>query len=378
MALIFLSLVFFCLILFTTTYNKKFGDKSLSMLMWLMIISLAFLGAFVVPRESYDLYRHYADLQRIRNSGLSLPEFLKKAYMVTDINYKYTYTYNILAYIVANYLPKEALPFIAIIITYGLLSYILKCELQKKYDDNRVIIITFAIHSIFIPYLYVYSGVRNTIAASIMGFAIYRFYNNDEKKKILEFIILAIVAALFHPVVLATIPFMILSFFKPGIIGMIIIILIPQILNPLMEWFRLGSGVDFLFRIGAKYYNYTRVRVDNQGQSFLYGVLILGVLLTITIFMDQRLHLNEKTKGKDYVLNFLFLYMLFSLSFFRNYEMATRLPYVTAMFSPVIADRILTTNNTAHELSALYQLVINVITLVMSILVIYQCMAWMG
>lgn len=335
MIFIFIMILALCLIASVAGYKGKYPKKQEKWIFIAMIIALAAIGACLAPKTTYDLFRHYEVLDRVRSSSYSLGTFLKEGYIITDLNYKYTYVFNILIYIIAKLFPNQALPFTAIVLTYSIFSYIIFREFGEDKLTNRNITISLAIFSVLMPYLFVYSNIRNAMAGAVVAFGVYRLYKD---KKVVLFIVCSIISALIHPIAAAIIPFILLSRIKPGIKGIVVTFAVPSLLFPIMEFFRLRLGNDFLFRISAKYYNYTLVRVDNQGRIFLYSTIIMLVVLSVLALWLKK---GQKTEWKDKqysLVNLIIWYSMFALGYFRNYEMMTRLPYSIAFLSPVIVN----------------------------------------
>lgn len=342
----FIILMLLSLVSIVAAYRGRYPEKQIKWLFAVLVLALAGIGARIEPKLTYDLYRHYQIIDRVRGSSYSLIDFLKEGYVITDINYKYTYIYNIFVFIIAKFFPNQALPFFTICITYGSFGYILFREFRNKNVTNilfwefrgkdltnRNLVISISIFSVLMPYLYVYSNVRNALAGAIVAFGIYRLYKD---RKILLFIDCTVIAVLIHPIAAAIVPFILLSRIKPGVKGIIVTLALPSLVFPLMEYFRLHLGNDYLFRIAAKYYNYTLVRQDNQGRVFLYSTVIMLIALSILALWANRGNKTTWREKKYPLLNLIIWYSMFSLGYFRNYEMMTRLPYSIAFLSPVL------------------------------------------
>lgn len=369
MVYVFILLLALCLVSIIAEYSRQYSRKKIKWLFVFMIIALAGIGACVEPKETYDLFRHYEMIDRVRGSSYSLGSFLVEGYKSTDGNYKYTYVYNIFVYIVAKCLPNQSFPLITIAVTYSLFTYILFRELEGASLTNRNIIISCAIFSVLMPYLYVYSGIRNALAASIVSFGIYRLYKD---KKVVIFIECTVIAVLIHPAAAAIVPFILLSRIKPGIKGIIITLAAPSLLSLVMEYFRLQLGNDYLFRIAAKYYNYTMVRVDNQGKVFLYSTILILVILAVLALCLQR-----RQKKNYSLLNLIIWYAMFSLGYVGSYEMMTRLPYSIAFLSPVIVNTLFNRKGVNSLADQRIVLASTGLILVLAILGIYENIAWM-
>ena len=320
----------------------------------IIIVSLALAGSLIPPKNIYDLYRHYELIDYIRYSNCDV---FKGTFFVIPMkytNYSFTYVFNILICLIAKFLPNQALPFITILICYSVYAYILLKE-SRVSSNSVAIIVSFFLFSILQPYLYIYSGIRCTLSASFAALAFYRFFK--VKKNIFLTAFLELCAVLIHPFALATVPLYFIFMIKPNFIFLFLVFIIPRILAPVMEWCRLKSGNQFLFLLGAKYYNYTNVREDFQGIVFytasLLPLIILTLLLAFKSFnykkkamfiegnssFSRKLHINHNwlsadTLVLDNTLTSLWFYMIVSFAFIDSYSVFTRFPYFISYFSP--------------------------------------------
>lgn len=361
-------------LMFAVAFNNRFPRKQTILILVLVVFALAGIGASIVPKDNYDLARHYQVIERVRKSSYTLGSFLSKGYTITSSNYRYTYLFNVLIYIVARWFPNQALPFIAIFITYILFVSVLLREFEDSDLNNKNILLSFSIFLVLLPFLYVYSGIRNALASTIVGYGLYRFFKN---KKFFIFAFCSICAVLIHPVAIAVIPFIVLSKYSPSVIGLIITLVIPSLLNPVIEFVRLHVHNDFLFGIAAKYYNYTMVRVDNQGRVFLYSPIIVLVIIIINVVWNQKKKRMPDADNKYSLANLFVWYSAFSLGYFKNYSMITRLPYSIAVLSPVIVNEVLSYHCVKSELKQIVRIVTIGSILFIAALGLYENIMWL-
>ena len=374
MVYIFILVLELCLLISVVAYGNRYPRKQVKWIFAFLIIALAGIGACVEPKYIYDLFRHYEVLDSVRYSSYSLGSFLEEGYQITDFNYRYTYVYNIFVYIVAKFLPNQAFPFITIVVTYSLFSYIIFREFGDEALTNRNIILSFAIFSVLMPYLFVYSNIRNALAGAVVAYGIYRLYKD---RKVAIFVMCTVSAVLIHPVAAAIVPFIILSRIKPGVKGIIVTLAVPSLMFPVMEYFRLVFENDFLFAIASKYYNYTLVRVDDQGRIFLYSTIIILIILSVLALWSQRRKKMERKEKSYALLNLIIWYSMFSLGYFSNYEMITRLPYTIAFLSPVVVNTLF--NHTEMNTSVAQIACIGSagVIFVLALFGVYANIAWM-
>ena len=374
MIMIFIYALVLCIAALVLAYNAKFSQRQTIWLYIVLVIALAGIGACLEPKSIYDLFRHYQAIERVRSSSMSFYEFLKDGYWITDSNYKYTYVFNTLVYIIARFLPNEALTVISIIVTYGSFGYIFFREFTGAKIDDRYLLISISIFSVLMPYLFVYSNIRNAFAGAIVAVGIYKLYRD---RTIVFFGICSIIAVLIHPVSAAVIPFIFLSKIKPGLKGIIVTFAVPSVVLPVMEFVSSRLGSDFLTRITFKYHNYTLVRVDNQGRVYLYSTVIMLIALAVLALWSKK-NVGSLWKDREYLLlNHIIWYSMFSLGYFRNYEMMMRLPYSIAFLSPVVVSTLFNKEKMNSFNARTVYVGATGIVFVLALLGLYENIAWL-
>ena len=292
------------------------------------IFIVSILLALIKPKEIYDLARHYAELDVIKNSGMKFWDFVLHSQKITDANYRYMYTFNVLRYIIAMYFPKQTLPFCSCSICFGVFGYILYDVIKQKKISNFYIGISIMASAIFMPMLYIYSGIRNEIAMAIMALAVYlKIYKG---LGIFPYFVLIFWAATMHPLALVAIPFVLLSKIRIGKMGIILVILIPNILYVVMEVCRFSEN-GFLSYIGAKFYNYTFVNIYSQGRFFRYSAILMTALLLLLSVIKTK-----QEKEDQRFINFINWYSIFALANIQSYQISMRIPYLFGILAPVI------------------------------------------
>lgn len=323
---LYIGLILVMLFASSTQYIKQKQGKYFLIA---SVIFISLLAAFIVPKADYDLSRHYSELRIIKNSNMSFLDFVFNSSKISDANYRYAYTFNVIRFFISKYLLKEVLPFISIFFCYSILGYII-LDIKKRADfSNGYIGMSLLISSGFLPILYVYSGIRNEIAMAIMALVIYlKIY---KKLNLISFVILTIIAATIHPLALVVVPFVFLVKFRPGKLGIVLIILIPTALYPLMEKFRFSKN-GFLKYLGAKFYNYTFVHTHSQGRTFHYA----AILLTLMVLVLTMIKIQQDKIEDQLFVNFLSWYCIFTLANIKSYQISMRLPYLFGILAPII------------------------------------------
>ena len=333
-----------------------------------LCIALGLLGASIEPKEIYHLARHYTYIDNIRTYGFTLTEYLRYGFLYNDMNFKYAYVYNIILYVIAKLLPNESLPFMAISLCYASFFYVyIHSNMRERSSFARLTSI--ALFSVLLPYLFIYSGIRNALASCMVALGVYQYVM---KGSIVGPAALSACAIMIHPAACALIPFVLLAKVRPRVWSCAAIAVFPSLLFKLTEFFRLRLGNEFLFRLSSKYYNYLLIRNDSQGKVFLYSCIISVVLIVVM----SLLYIYSSKNSASGICYLITLYALFCLGYTSSYELAVRLPYNIAIFSPVMIVYFFDSDYHNRNMRTL-QLFSSLILISLSILVLYENAMWL-
>lgn len=366
--ILYLFIVFILFFLFASS-KRYINPKQGKYLIIGSVFIIALCGSLVVPQETYDLSRHYIDIEHIKNANMKFWDYVFNSAKLTDSNYRHTYTFNALRYIISKYLPKQALPFFSLSFCYGVLGYILHDVKKRNNMSNFYIGLVILLSNCFLPILYIYSGIRNEIAFAIMGLAVYlKVY---KQIRWITFTVLSAFAATIHPLALAAIPFVFLANIRPGKKSVILVVLIPNILYALMELFK-ASDVDFLRYIGIKFYNYTFVHVYAQGRYFFYSAIIMTIMVLMLTVMKTK-----QVEDKDQIfVNYLSWYSIFTLANLQSYQIMMRLPYLFGFLVPAVVNTLFKGKNYVGWRKCIMYLAV-VSSIIISVYGIWVNFAWM-
>ena len=358
-----------------------------------IVLSVSLMGAFIEPPTIYDIYRHYLHIDSIRAHQWGIGYTVFKGVPSIDSNYNFTFVFNFIIAVIAKYLPNEALPFITSLGCYSVFVYVFFKEFNGDKNIERYFIVSLLLCSILMPYLYVYSGIRNALGASIAALGIYRYFRVN--RNLIELAILIMAAFMIHTFVITSAIAIAMYRFRPKVKWFIFVVVFPHIIDPIMEWCRLSSGNDMLFRIGAKYYNYTRVREDNQGLVFKYVPILMLALMSVLLLLRVRKQKNSNTfsdvinssglrliktefvKNEDYLANGLWWYVILALGFIKAENMILRFPMVLSVLSPFLIKTIYhkeISKKSFSYVNAIFLLII----LSIALLILYENIAWLS
>lgn len=349
-----------------TTFNKRLNvsDTQKKIVYSVFVIALAAVAYCMKPPSTWDLSRNYILLDTIRNSGLSFYQFVfgGKATYIAD-GYRSLIFYNIYRYLFVNAFNNNAwFQTITAIIVYTIQFYIIYDYRRDRDKKDISITLTMLLSFAFLPFVYVTSGIRNALAASIMGITIYLHLY---KKRIVWPILLAIIAITIHPSVLIVVPFVILSRMRMGVKGVIwvaVVSFVTQLLATLLS----NSGVTFLRQIGKSYLLYSGSSQYRGGRGNLYGILIMTVVFILYFLWNRKSRFDENAE-KD-VNEFLMLLLVYMAGNFLNYDLVLRPGYIIGMFGPFLANKM---QNLDQKRSV--RIILNFIIILSCVYVNYKC-----
>ncbi len=361
-------------------FHKKIRiSKRQATIFWIFfVISLAIIAFQMQPPSNWDLGRNYQLLDTIRNSHLSFIEFVfgGRATYRAD-GYRNYIFYNIYRYIIVNiFKDNHWFQTITVIIVYTILGYI---TIDFQFDNNRndlsntlSVVISFS----FLPFLYVTSGIRNALAASLVGLGVYLYLYKS--KNVTIYLVILFISATIHPAVLITLPFVILSKINIGFKETGIVFLLTFLLQ---NFARLLSslGNTYLSFIGISYLRYSGTEQYRGGRGNLYGVLVLSLILFIFIILQIR---KEKMisvedgyddNGNIRICGFLLFMFTYMLGNFQNYDLVLRPGYIVGMFAPMLSNLMNIDNSNIKNIKTIIKAFADIAVIAFAIYVNYKC-----
>ena len=294
----------------------------------------------MTPPNGWDIMRHSSLMDTIRQSRISFLAFLfaNDSY-IGGREYANLFSFNFLRYIVIkitnNYF---LLPAICAFICYSIIGYITIDWQETNGKSSNMIALSFLLCFSFMNYTNVVSGMRNSLAACILGLAIYLYL--FKKKSLYVFILLCFIAATIHPASLITIPFVVIAKFNIGIVGYVGVFIISAVAQSVAKW--MSSSNLLYFRIvGQKYFTYTSEDQYRSSRAPLYTVLLLITIFLFVYFIENfRKHSNSGNDNRELIYSILAVYMVYIFGNIGNYDMVLRPAYVLGPLSPVLCSMI--------------------------------------
>lgn len=321
--------------------NKlKISKTQNQVLFTLFAFSLSVIAYCMSPPNGWDITVHSILMDQIRQSGISFFDFVfVNKSSIGSRGYADLLSFNILRYIAIKISDNNyILPAICTFICYSIIGYIAIDWREVNGKGSNITALSMLLCFSFLEYGNVISGMRNGLAACILGLAIYLYLY--KKKRIYIFIVLCFIAATIHPAALITIPFVIIAKFDIGIIGYISVFVASAIAQTVAKWLT-TSDILYFRIVGQKYFSYTSEDQYRASRAPLYTVLILIVIFLVVYFVGHfRKRSNNVDRSRDLIYNFLAVYMVYILGNIGNYDMVLRPAYVLGPLSPILCSLI--------------------------------------
>lgn len=326
-----------CLLIFATIlylvycyiFNKEIKVK------YIVLISLSIMSSIIIlclnmePPESFDIYRHFEEMNYIRGSDLNefakflfsktIPFWLifEKIMTLISNNNHVIYLFSI---------PMTVIPFVYILI-----------DMKKNNKiTNRQTVIAFFTYFSIINTIHMMSGIRNALAVSILSIGMYLELFKKKKIGYLFYVI----ALLMHQMVILVLVFRICSnlLFKIKIknkirIGHYLVIMwqiFSKIILSILKFLLSIIPISIL----VIYTNYLSLELNykiNVDYRIVIPELIQIILLTMMMYMVIKK--NEEMDKKILIFYYLGFFIIGSFSMFNIF---TRTRFIFAYFSPFI------------------------------------------
>lgn len=294
--------------------NKKCSERLLKVLVIILVITLSTIAYCIDPKITNDLYRHFENIDIIRNYGFNAMH-----------TYDNVLGAKILFYIISFFPNNHFLPAISAIITYGILMYIIYDFNKEKKITTRIIAISILLNFSMCTFSTAISGIRNAMAFAFLALGLY--FDLIKKNKRLNRIWPYVIAVTIHPVSWTVIVIRILYNIK-----------VIQKLKYIMLFmaFTIKYIVKLIKKINIADIKYVTDKLEYYiAANWIDDMRLLYVTLIMLIFIYILTILLKKKKEVKYInyIDFIQLYILVILgSVFIAKVFVKRLTLLMAFF----------------------------------------------
>ena len=336
--------------------HLKYPDTLHKKTLLIIAVSLAVITMCVNPTKYWDIFRQYKLLDAIRTSGIGLVDFLfDNKLRIGGSDYKSLVAYNLIRYFVVLFGNNRLLPFIMTAITYMIWRYITIDWVKEHPMSGNDIIISMMLSGVLMPFIFVNSGLRNTTAAAIAALAIYN--NLYKRHRILELVILFIVAFTIHYSMVYVIVVYLLTKLCRTQIALIVLFIGTNILPSIAALFR-NSQYEVLRKMSSSFLIYTGNR-NFEINLYLFGVYVVLFGLIAALLLKRK----TEQKNEDIEIQKFVMIMLANSIFNIGYSQVILRPLYTlgVMSTPVLYYMYGRKQNTKEQALAVLCIIIGLI-----------------
>ena len=313
-------------------FAKARNLKRDNIYLFILVVAMAVFGSSInPPSQGWDLYRHYQYLEALRTASYSFTDYMFNFDNILGGGTRSgLYGFKLYFFIMSKFKSNRLLPFVTLLIVYGIWSYITQDWLKKK-NKEEFLAPAFLFCLATMPYVYVNTGIRNGLAASIVALALYREFEKNGSP---------IVTALFlvfsctvHNAVIIVIPCWILAHFTVRLKTILIIAIGIALLEPVAQ-FLYAQSIPGISQAANSYLHY----IKSDAYFFSYGYLIVDIIFTLLIICAFY-HANKKNNSKS-IYRFILIYAFVIMAQIGHYDLILRPMYVLAMLSGIVVSNL--------------------------------------
>lgn len=307
-----LMILFLCFV-----FPIKMSFYQIRFIWWSFILGLAMFSYYAEPSASDDLFRHYQNMDVLWTGNYDNPLIIWKLILAS----------------ISISGHKGLLPALAICViggaTYGIMSF------YKEHMENNIrifpiyVIVIFGFCSIFA----MISGVRNSSIAAVWSYAYIKYYKNNKKR----FYIIVFLLSFIHLSPLFPTFFLLISDIYRKVrreIRIWIILILgfwPLILQQVSRLL-INIRVDYFQLLVGKINIYF-----NNNNLYQNPWYILPKINCIFLFILLLL-LRHKNKKKKYLFELLFIFGIFTSSFWYSIILERMLMFIGFITLPILGD----------------------------------------
>ena len=290
-----------------------------------------------IVRGDFDWFRHSMLMNQIRNSNISLIEFVfQNRTFIGGEEYKDLISFNVIRYIITRVTTHNEL----ICSLFSFANIFICCYITADWNKNtgsqyKLDFFSLLLSQTFLPYILYNGNLRFGLCTTIMGLAVYLYLFKN--KSIYLFCFMSFVASTIHPAALITLMLVFISKMDLGIKGYLAVFMLSPLANVFATFFA-ESNIHYIRLIAHKYLVYTSDEQYRSFHSVLYTVIIISTITIIIYFITIRYSraTDLELDNRRGIYQFMAYDILFSLSNIGNYDMVIRPASILGALSVVL------------------------------------------
>ena len=313
-------------------FGVKRNQKRDNRYLIILVIAMAVFGSSInPPSHGWDLYRHYQYINSLRAANYDFFDYMFNFNNLLGGGTRSgLYGYKLVCFIVSRFDSNRILPFFTLIIVYGIWSYITQDWLRKN-NKAELLAPSFMLCLATMPYVYVNTGIRNGLAASIVALALYREFEKNGSPIVTA--MLLVFSCTIHNAVIIVIPCWILAHFTVKMRTVFILAIGLALLEPVAQLIY-AQSIPGISQAANLYLRY----IKSDAYFFSYGYLIVDIIF-ILLITYAFYHVNKRDNSR-LLYRFVLIYALVIMTQIGHYDLVLRPMYVLAMLSGIIVNNL--------------------------------------
>lgn len=307
-------------------FGVKRNQKRDNRYLIILVIAMAVFGSSInPPSHGWDLYRLYQYINSLRAANYDFFDYMFNFNNLLGGGTRSgLYGYKLVCFIVSRFDSNRILPFFTLIIVYGIWSYITQDWLRKN-NKTELLAPSFMLSLATMPYVYVNTGIRNGLAASLVAWALYQEF--EKKGSPIITISILLFSCTVHNAVIIVIPCWMLAHFAVKMKTILLIAIGLALLEPTAQ-FIYAQSIPGISQAANLYLHYIR----SDAYFFSYGYLVVDIIFILLVVYT----FYYTNKSDDRMLyKFIFIYAIVIVAQIGHYDLVLRPMYVLAMFSGI-------------------------------------------
>ena len=268
-------------------FGKIRDPRRDNMYLCILVVAMAVFGSSInPPSHGWDLYRHYQYLEALRTANYSFTDYMFNFDNILGGGTRSgLYGFKLYFFLMSRFKSNRLLPFVTLLIVYGIWCYITQDWLQKK-NRTELLAPSFLFCLATMPYVYVNTGIRNGLAASIVALALYREFEKNGSPIVTA--MLLVFSCTIHNAVIIVIPCWILAHFTVKMRTIFILAIGLALLEPVAQLIY-AQSIPGISQAANLYLRY----IKSDAYFFSYGYLIVDIIF-ILLIIYAFYQLNKK------------------------------------------------------------------------------------
>lgn len=307
-------------------FGKDRNQKRDNAYLIILVIAMAIFGCSInPPSHGWDLYRHYQYLDALRAANYDFADYMfNYNNLLGGGTRSGLYGFKLIFFIMSKFNNDRILPFFTLTIVYGIWSYITQ-DWLKKNNKPELLAPSLMLCLATMPYVYVNTGIRNGLAASLVALALYQEF--EKKRSPIVTALILVFSCTIHNAVIIVIPCWLLAHFAVKLKTVFLIAIGLALLKPVAQ-FVYAQSIPGISQAANLYLVYIR----SDAYFFSYGYLVVDIVFLLLIVYSFY-YANKRYDGNLY--KFIFIYAIVIAAQIGHYDLILRPMYVLAMLSGV-------------------------------------------